>query len=345
VVGNTITLTFTSSENISTPVVTIAGNSTAVTGGPTAWSATHAVVPADALGTVAFSITFSDQAGNAGTDVTATTDASSVTRTRAGQTIGTITFDPVSLATGGTTAASATASSGLAVTFSSDTTSVCTVTGGNTVNGVTAGTCTIRASQAGDGTYSPAVDVTQDLEVTSTSSTITITFAGTGTGTAFSTSTPDSPDQITDCPGPDCTGTFDSGTEVTLRAATNWKSSFVSWFPTCTGGSGATCIFTPSGDIGVTATFNLNGHVKFLSGVNTNEYGSLQDIYNVATNGDTIVAHVFNNTENFTANLDIALTLDLGKDSSYLNPSGHTTLQGALTIERGQLTISNLIIQ
>ena len=49
-------------------------------------------------------------------------------------------------------AISATATSGLTVTFASQTTGVCTLSG-TTVTIVTAGTCTIRASQPGDETY------------------------------------------------------------------------------------------------------------------------------------------------------------------------------------------------
>ncbi len=59
---------------------------------------------------------------------------------------------------------SATATSGLAVTFSSQTSSVCTVSV-PTVQILTAGTCTIRASQAGNGTYNAAPDVDQSFTV------------------------------------------------------------------------------------------------------------------------------------------------------------------------------------
>jgi hypothetical protein len=50
---------------------------------------------------------------------------------------------------------SATASSGLPVTLSSLTPAVCTIAG-NTVTAVAQGTCTIRASQAGNATFAPA---------------------------------------------------------------------------------------------------------------------------------------------------------------------------------------------
>ena len=68
----------------------------------------------------------------------------------------------------------ATASSGLAVAFASITLPVCTVAGA-VVTFVTAGNCTIQASQPGNTSYSAATPVSQTFQITS--STQTITFA------------------------------------------------------------------------------------------------------------------------------------------------------------------------
>ncbi len=77
--GDTITLTFTSSEAVSTPIVTIAGNAAVVVGGPTSWTATYTTTGVEAKGLIPFTIDFSDTAGNSGTQVIATSDVSSVT--------------------------------------------------------------------------------------------------------------------------------------------------------------------------------------------------------------------------------------------------------------------------
>ena len=66
---------------------------------------------------------------------------------------------------------SATASSGLPVSFVSLTTAVCTASG-TTVTLVTTGTCTIRASQAGNAAYAVAPNVDQSFSVTSAPQTI-----------------------------------------------------------------------------------------------------------------------------------------------------------------------------
>ncbi|MCX6712522.1 MAG: hypothetical protein NT041_02455 [Candidatus Vogelbacteria bacterium] len=72
----------------------------------------------------------------------------------------------------GTVSLTASASSGLTVAFTSDTLSVCTVSG-NTVTLLTAGTCTIKATQAGNTTYNAAPDVTHSFAVTKSNQTIT----------------------------------------------------------------------------------------------------------------------------------------------------------------------------
>ena len=91
--------------------------------------------------------------------------ASQVTQSFTVGTSQTITFGAApTLVVDGTATVSATASSGLPVTFSSLTSSVCTVSG-TSVSGIAAGTCTIAANQAGNGTYSTAPQVTQSFTV------------------------------------------------------------------------------------------------------------------------------------------------------------------------------------
>lgn len=86
----------------------------------------------------------------------------------------TITFAPLPNVPYGTTpiALSATASSGLAVTFASTTTAFCTVSG-TALTMVTVGTCSVRASQAGNGSYNAAPNVSQSFAIQKASQTIT----------------------------------------------------------------------------------------------------------------------------------------------------------------------------
>ena len=76
-----------------------------------------------------------------------------------------ITFNAIaSQAIGTPLALNAMASSGLPVSFSSSTASVCSVSG-STASFITSGSCTITASQAGNGSYSAATPVSQSFTV------------------------------------------------------------------------------------------------------------------------------------------------------------------------------------
>ena len=85
--NDVVTLTFTASEAIATPVVTFQSGSAAITdtsvtyantSGNT-WTAAYTVNASDTSGAVTFSIAFTDTVGNSGTAVTATSDSTSVT--------------------------------------------------------------------------------------------------------------------------------------------------------------------------------------------------------------------------------------------------------------------------
>jgi hypothetical protein len=102
-----------------------------------------------------------DQAGNSSYAAAATVSRV-ITITSAPLVAQTITFSGPGNQTLGTAAPPlvASASSGLVVTFTSTTPSVCTVSG-ITLGLVTAGTCAIEASQAGNGTYAAAATVSR----------------------------------------------------------------------------------------------------------------------------------------------------------------------------------------
>ena len=80
-VGDVVTLTFTASETIGTPVVTFKSGSVAITDSSityvdtsgTTWTAAYTVSADDTAGAVSYSIAYSDSAGNAGAAVTSGT--------------------------------------------------------------------------------------------------------------------------------------------------------------------------------------------------------------------------------------------------------------------------------
>jgi len=76
--GNIITLSITSAEAIQTPSVSIAGQTATVTGDNMTWSAAYTMTNSNTEGSVSLNIGFSDLAGNAGDNVTSTTNGSAV---------------------------------------------------------------------------------------------------------------------------------------------------------------------------------------------------------------------------------------------------------------------------
>lgn len=79
--GDIVTLKFTASEEVQSPVVLIAGHSVVATQETSTnnYTAVYTMKDADTEGKIAFTLNASDLAGNAATEVSATTDATSVT--------------------------------------------------------------------------------------------------------------------------------------------------------------------------------------------------------------------------------------------------------------------------
>ena len=108
------------------------------------------------------------QAGNGQYSAAANVNQSFMVNTSAQ----TITFAAIAAQNAGTSLnLSATASSGLTVSFSSTTAGVCTISG-STASLIAAGSCNIVASQAGNGQYNPAANVSRSFNVNIASQTI-----------------------------------------------------------------------------------------------------------------------------------------------------------------------------
>ncbi len=159
--------------------------------------------------------------------------------TKQSQTINSITFYPTTLTVGNTTTVSATTSSGLAPTFSATPATVCTSTG-NAVKGIAAGTCTIAANQAGNGSYVAAAQRTQTINVTGSTYTLNTFTSGTGAGTISGNTT----------------SGYSSGTKVILTATSASNSTFAGWSGGGCSGTGP-CTVIMTANTSVTASFTL----------------------------------------------------------------------------------------
>jgi hypothetical protein len=88
---------------------------------------------------------------------------SNIAVTKANQTISLV-CTPLNIAVNGTATCTASATSGLAVSLSVVDATICTLASG-TVTGVAAGTCAVKAKQAGSVNYNPATPVTKNIAV------------------------------------------------------------------------------------------------------------------------------------------------------------------------------------
>ncbi len=210
---------------VSIPLSLASGDNGVLSGGSTKTSggvATYSNLSVSAAGAgdmLTASLTL-NPASNPPASISATSNAFDTT---AGAETQTITFNNPGTQTVGTPLALvATASSGLTVSFASTTTGVCTVSG-TTATFVTAGTCSITASQPGNGTYATANPVTQSFTVNSATSSFALS---------------SSPSAITIQPGA-------SGTSTLTVTPENGMSGTVSF--ACSGlPAGASCSFSPA---------------------------------------------------------------------------------------------------
>jgi hypothetical protein len=105
--------------------------------------------------------------------------------------------------------------------------------------------------------------------------------------------------------------------------------------------TGTTCVFTPSGSTGVTATFNYKPLVKLPGG----NYPSVQDAYAAANEGEAMQLRDQTFPENLDFNRTVQIKLDGGWNADYTLVTGSTTIDGTVTITSGGITVSNVIIQ
>jgi hypothetical protein len=225
--GTSVTLTATASSGL-----TVSYTSTT----PTVCSVSGATASSLISGTCIIQAT---QAGN-GAYGAATPVSNSFWVNHAAQTI---TFPnpgaQVALTSVGLTA---TASSGLTVSYTSTTPTICSVAGA-TASTLTIGTCTIQATQAGNGAYTPAPAVNQSFMVTGVAQ--TITFPAIASPQVAATSV-----------------------GLTATASSGLAVSYTSTTPTICSVSGATASSLISGSCTIRATQTGNGAYSAAPAVN-----------------------------------------------------------------------------
>ena len=168
--------------------------------------------------------------------------------------------------------------------------------------------------------------------------TVNVVLAGSGTGSVTS-----SPSGIACVNGSvtECSKSFASNTPITLLAIPDWKSNFVGWFVACTGSD--PCNFNLASDTGVTAYFASKQKVKSLWSMAI--FATIQDAYNSAKDGETVSLEASTFYEHIQFNLPISIKLRGGKDPTYQNTVGMTSVQGSVTIGQGTIDLSDIVIR
>ena len=262
-VGDEVTLSITAVETIQTPTVTIAGNNATVSGSGTSWSATYTLQAGDSEGAIGFTVDFDDAAGNTGTQVTTTTNSSSVSFD---ETVPTL--SAVSIASDNSDASLAMVGDEVTLSITAVETiqtPTVTIAGNNaTVSGSGTSWSATYTLQAGDS--EGAIGFTVDFDdaagntgtqVTTTTNSSSVSFDGTSPTMTISSSEVNSGDTSNDSSitltfiTSEATSDFDVS-DITVSAGT--LSSF-----TPTSSTIYTATLTPSGD--ATYTIDVNAGV------------------------------------------------------------------------------------
>jgi hypothetical protein len=194
---------------------------------------------------------------------------------------------------------SATATSGLTVTFTSATTSICTVSG-TSVTFSAPGTCTIVASQPGNGTYAAATPVSQSFTVNAAQQAQTITFNAIPAQTVGTTLT--------------VSATATSGLPVTFSVVPNGNCSV----------SGNTVSFLNTGNCGVVAS--QAGNASYLPAANV---GQIIQVNNAPTQKPQTITFGAIPAQGLGASLTVSATASSGLPVSFsVVPNGNCSISG-----------------
>ncbi len=103
------------------------------------------------------------------------------------------------------------------------------------------------------------------------------------------------------------------------------------------------CGLTMNADKSTTASFTYVYPAR-IAGSPTG-YLSLGSAYAAVAANGTIMARQYEFVENLTLGTDKSFDFDGGYDLGYTAGSGYTTLHGVLTVQRGSMTVKQLVVK
>jgi|GEM_PF-3440072 len=222
----------------------------------------------------------------------------SITKTGTG--IGTVTSSPAGINCGTTCSASFNVGTSVTLTAAPDANSTFTSWSGCT--STSGATCTVTMSAA------------KSVTATFTIQTFALSVSNTGTGTGTVTSSPAG----INC-GATCSASFNSGTQVTLTAAASADSDFTAWSG-CDTFSGTSCTVSMTAAKNVTATFTLKSFSLTVSKSGTG--GGTVTSSPTGINCGSVCSATYN------VNTSVTLTATSATDSDFTNWSGCDSTNG-----------------
>jgi hypothetical protein len=136
-----------------------------------------------------------------------------------------------------------------------------------------------------------------------------------------------------------CSGSFSVGDSVRLLATASTGSVFNGWSDACSGSGECTPDMAQSRS--VNATFTLAPYVR----INATSYATLQDAYNAAMTGETIMLMEGSRTGTLNANRTIDVFVTGGYNAGYSAHNGQTTLLGIVSVQQGSVRMGGVALK
>jgi subtilisin family serine protease len=168
---------------------------------------------------------------------------------------------------------------------------------------------------------------------------LSVSLQGTGSGSVHSTA----PD--INCNSGTCNQSYPYGTVVALTPTNGAHSLFGGWSGDCSGSS-VPCSVTMDAERTVLASFSINPDEAVWNDPGSNYFSGIYEAYQLATSGETEIK-ACRITFDGDVNFDLGKTVSLkgGYNSSYLDNSGVTTINGNVTLKSGSVTLANIAIK
>lgn len=140
------------------------------------------------------------------------------------------------------------------------------------------------------------------------------------------------------CTGGTCSASFYVGSTVSLYATSSAGSDFSGWSGNC---NGQACSMTMSANRATDASFSLTRGAK----ISNAYYGTLGSAEAAAVDRSILQSRDVSFAENLMFDRPVAITLEGGYGADFSSRTGYTTIDGALSIRAGKVTVERIKVK